>query len=64
MKAYHIQQPENGTDYYTTDLMDILNEIEKSKDKTIIEPLENITVAEYHELIKSNINGPENADKE
>lgn len=59
MKAYHIQQPESGTDYYTTDLMDILNEIEKSKSKIEIEPIENISVAEFHELIKNNVNGPE-----
>lgn len=59
MKAYHILQPETGTDYYTTDLMDILNEIEKSKTQTVIEPHDNITLAEFQELVKNNVNGPE-----
>ena len=59
MKAYHIQQPETGTDYFTTDLMDILNEIEKAETQTTIIPKGNITVAEFHELIKNNVNGPE-----
>lgn len=62
MKAYHIQQPETSTDYYTTDFMDVWAELESSVIKVTITPLET-TVAEFNELVKNNINGPANADK-
>ena len=58
MKAYHIQQPETNTDYYTTDFMDIWNVLEDAEISVKITPL-NVTVAEFHELAKKNVNGPE-----
>ncbi len=61
MRAYRIQQPESKTDYYTTDFMDIWTELESSVVTVQITPLD-VTVAEFHELIKNNINGPEKID--
>jgi len=40
MRAYHIQQPETGTDYYTTDFMDVWTELESSVIKVTITPIE------------------------
>ena len=61
MKAYLIQQPETKTNYYTTDFMDIWNQLEKSELPVIIQPFE-VSVAEYHDLVKNNANGPEKLD--
>lgn len=63
MRAYHIQQPETGTDYYTTDFMDVWTELESSVIKVAITPIET-TVSEFNELVKNNVNGPEIANKE
>jgi len=63
MRAYHIQQPETGTDYYTTDFMDVWTELESSVIKVTITPIET-TVSEFNELVKNNVNGPEVANKE
>ena len=63
MRAYHIQQPETGTDYYTTDFMDVWTELESSAIKVTITPIET-TVSEFNELVKNNVNGPEIANKE
>ena len=63
MRAYHIQQPETGTDYYTTDFMDVWIELESSVIKVTITPIET-TVSEFNELVKNNVNGPEVANKE
>ncbi len=63
MRAYHIQQPETGTDYYTTDFMDVWTELESSVIKVTITPIET-TVPEFNELVKNNVNGPEVANKE
>ncbi len=63
MRAYHIQQPETGTDYYTTDFMDVWTELESSVIKVTITPIET-TVSEFNELVKNNVNGPEIANKE
>jgi len=58
MKAYHIIQPESKTDYYTTDFIDIWNQLEKTELPVVIELLE-MSVAEFHDLVKNNANGPE-----
>ncbi len=63
MRAYHIQQPETSTDYYTTDFMDVWTELESSVIKVTITPIET-TVSEFNELVKNNVNGPEVANKE
>lgn len=65
MKAYRIQQSDSATDFYTTDFMDVWNVLETTDDRkpVVITPMD-ITVAEFHELVKNNVNGPENADKE
>lgn len=63
MRAYHIQQPETGTDYYTTDFMDVWTELESSVIKVTITPIET-TVSEFNELVKNNVNGPEIVNKE
>lgn len=63
MRAYHIQQPETSTDYYTTDFMDVWTELESSVIKVTITPIET-TVSEFNELVKNNVNGPEIANKE
>ena len=58
MRAYHIQQPETGTDF-----MDVWTELESSVIKVTITPIET-TVSEFNELVKNNVNGPEVANKE
>lgn len=63
MRAYRIQQKETKTDYYTTDFMDIWTELENSVEPVEITPLD-VTVAEFHELEKNNVNGPKSSDKE
>ena len=63
MRAYHIQQPETSTDYYTTDFMDVWTELESSVIKVTITPIET-TVSEFNELVKNNVNGPVVANKE
>ncbi len=62
MRAYQIQQSETGIDYYTTDFMDIWAELESSVVPVVITP-HDVTVAEFHELVKNNVNGPESTDK-
>jgi len=62
MRAYHIQQSETGVDYYTTDFMDIWAELESSVVPVQITP-HDVTVAEFHELVKNNVNGPESTEK-
>ena len=63
MKAYHVQQPETKTDYYTTDILDILNELDNSSLPYTITGM-NISVFEFNQLVKANVNGPTNANQE
>lgn len=64
MKAYHITQSDSGVNFYTTDFMDVWNELETTEDRkpVVITPMET-TVAEFHELVKNNVNGPESTEK-
>lgn len=63
MRAYHIQQDDTCVDFYTTDFMDVWNELEIAEpgSKVTITPLD-ITVLEFNDLIKNNINGPKSTD--
>ena len=61
MRVYHIEQKKVNIDYYTTDFMDIWTELESSTFPVQITALE-VTVAEFHELVKNNVNGPEKTD--
>ena len=65
MRAYRIQQSETGIDYYTTDFMDVWNELETTDDQkpVMVTPMET-TVAEFHEMVKNNVHGPEQTRKE
>jgi len=63
MRAYHIQQIETKKDYYTTDFMDVWNELESTVIQVLITPVET-TVDEFNKLIKNNVNGPEIIDQE
>lgn len=63
MRAYQIQQSENDIDYYTTDFMDVWNELESTEEgKQVVITSLDVTVAEFHELVKNNVNGPKSAD--
>lgn len=64
MRAYHIQQSDAGIDYYTTDFMDVWNELEATDESkpVVVTPMET-TVAEFHEMVKNNAHGPEQTGK-
>ena len=64
MKAYHITQSDSGVDFYTTDFMDVWNELETTEDRmpVVVTPIET-TVAEFHELVKNNVHGSEGTEK-
>lgn len=62
MKAIRIQIPDQKVDYWISDLVDLLDEIEAAKEGVeIILTTQTMTVAQFTQLIKEN--GSNVADK-